>query len=142
LTSPADEVAPAVSRDGRWMAYVSNESGRAEVYVREFPGMGGRAQVSLDGGTEPAWSRDGRELYYRKGGALYAASVRPGAGFEIASRARLFVEPDYAADLTHRYYDVTPDGRFVMIRDLEGGARLNVTLNWFQNLGTNRKEDE
>jgi eukaryotic-like serine/threonine-protein kinase len=138
LTTPADEVAPTVSRDGRWMAYVSNESGRAEVYVRAFPGMGGRYQVSLAGGAEPVWSRDGRELFYRNGGALYSAAVRAGGGFEIASRTRLFVEPEYAFDLTHRYYDVTPDGRFVMIRDLEGGSRLNVTLNWFQNVRPGR----
>ncbi|HEU4828228.1 MAG TPA: LpqB family beta-propeller domain-containing protein, partial [Gemmatimonadales bacterium] len=142
LTTPADEVSPAVSRDGRRMAYVSNESGRAEVYVRAFPGMGGRHQVSLEGGTEPAWSRDGRELYYRSAGALYAAAVRAGDGFEIVSRTRLFVEPEYASDMTHRYYDVTPDGRFVMVRDLEGGSLMNVTLNWFQNLDIIRTEKQ
>ena len=134
LTTAADELAPTVSRDGRWMAYVSNESGRGEVYVRAFPGMGGRYQVSLDGGTEPVWSRDGRELFYRSGSALYAAEFRAGSAFDVVRRTRLFVEPEYATDLTHRFYDVTPDGRFVMVRDLEGGSLLNVTLNWFQNL--------
>ena len=139
LTTAADEVAPTVSRDGRWMAYVSNESGRAEVYVRAFPGLGGRYQVSLEGGSEPVWSRDGRELYYRSGSALYAAAIRAGSEFDVIGRTRLFVEPDYATDLTHRFYDVTPDGRFVMVRDLEGGSLLNVTLNWFQNLDTDRE---
>ena len=66
-------MAPVVSPDGLWMAYVSNESGRAEVHVRAFPGMEGRTQVSLEGGTEPLWSRDGRELFYRSGAALHAA---------------------------------------------------------------------
>ncbi|MGE5927476.1 MAG: protein kinase domain-containing protein [Gemmatimonadota bacterium] len=134
LTTAADELAPTLSRDGRWMAYVSNESGRAEVYVRAYPGMGGRYQVSLDGGTEPVWSRDGRELFYRSGSALLAAEIRPGSEFDVVRRTRLFDEPEFAIDLTHRFYDVTPDGRFVMVRDLEGGSLLNVTLNFFQNL--------
>ena len=137
LKSLADEVAPAVSPDGRWMAYVSNESGRAEVYVRSFPGMQARTQISLDGGTEPVWSPTGNELFYRSGPALLAAEVRAGSTFEIVHRVPLFASADFAADQTHAVYDVAPDGRhFVMVRNLGGTSHLKITLNLFQNLPT------
>jgi serine/threonine-protein kinase len=138
LRSTADEMAPVLSPDGRWMAYVSNESGQAEVHVRAFPGMEGRTQVSLDGGSEPLWSRDGRELFYRSGTALYAAEVRTSPTFDVVKRTRLFADPGYVGDITHAYYDVTPDGRFVMVRELSGTTHLSVTLNFFQNLPATR----
>ena len=136
LQNSANEVAPAVSPDGRWMAYVSNESGRAEVYVRDFPGMGGRVAVSLDGGTEPVWSPRGGELFYRSGATLIAAEVRGGSSFEILRRTPLFTNAAYEVDLTHRVYDVAPDGHhFVMVRQLGGAGHLTVTLHQFQHLG-------
>src|SRR5262245_63185630 len=65
VATPAEELAPAVSPDGRWLAYSSNESGRREVYVRPFPETSNaRYQISVNGGTEPGWSRDGSELFY------------------------------------------------------------------------------
>jgi tRNA A-37 threonylcarbamoyl transferase component Bud32 len=135
LGSPADEVAPAISPDGRWLAYVSNESGRAEVYVRGFPGMGGRYQVSLEGGTEPAWSPRGDELFYRNGPALISARLNTSPTVEVLNRNRLFANAAYVTDLTHRVYDVMPDGRhFVLVRNLTGTSHLTVTLNRFQNL--------
>jgi hypothetical protein len=97
--------------------------------------MGGRYQVSLDGGTEPAWSPGGGELFYRNGAALIAAQLQTGTGVEVMRRTRLLSEPAYATDLTHRVYDVMPDGRhFVFIRNLTGANHLTVTLNRFQNL--------
>ena len=135
LRSTADEVAPAISPDGHWLAYVSNESGRAEVYVRSFPDMGGRQQISLDGGTEPAWSPRGRELFYRNGPALIAIQLATSSGIEIIRRSTLFSEPAYMTDLTHRVYDVMPDaGHFVLLRNLAGVSHLTVTLNRFENL--------
>ena len=137
LRTPADEVAPALSPDGRWLAYVSNESGRAEVYVRSFPGMTGRRQISVDGGTEPAWSPRGEELFYRNGPAMLAAELRaaPGSDLEVVRRRTLFTAPDYASDMTHRVYDVTPDGaHFVLVRNPAGASHLTVTLNRFYNL--------
>jgi Tol biopolymer transport system component len=134
LQSSADEVAPVVSPDGRWLAYVSNETGRAEVYVRAFPGMGGRVQVSVDGGTEPVWSPRGDALYYRSGYTMVAASLRSGNEVEVIGRRPLFTDPGHPADLTHRSYDMTPDGRqFVMLRKV-GDQRLLVTLHRFENL--------
>ncbi len=67
LTGASDfnEFVPAVSPDGRWLAYVSDESGQDEIYLREFPGLGGKGQISISGGAEPRWRRDSRELFYR-----------------------------------------------------------------------------
>jgi eukaryotic-like serine/threonine-protein kinase len=135
LQSPADEVAPAISPDGRWLAYVSNESGRAEVYVRSFPRMAGRTQISVDGGTEPVWSPRGGELFYRNRRLMLSAELRLGATAEIVHRAVLFSNPEYATDLTHRSYDIMPGGRhFLMVRNLAGPSHLTVTLNRFLNL--------
>jgi serine/threonine-protein kinase len=136
LRSPANEVAPALSPDGRWLAYVSNESGRAEVYARSFPDIGERVTVSLDGGTEPMWSPRGGELFYRSGSTLIAAQTRTGPAFEVLRRTPLFTNRDYAVDLTHQVYDVSPDGQhFVMIKNLGGARRLSVILHAFENLG-------
>ncbi len=120
------ESAPALSPDGRWLAYQSSEPGRAEVYVRPFPGPGARVPVSLNGGTEPAWSRDGRELYYREADAVMAASVRAQPGFEVTARRRLF-SGTFLPGGSFREYDVSPDGRqFVMVRGGVSTASLIV----------------
>ena len=75
LASPANEGTPAFSPNGRWLAYTSDESGRSEIYVRPFPGPGGKWQVSTDGGTEPVWARSGRELFFRSGDRMMAAPI-------------------------------------------------------------------
>ena len=139
LQNPANEVAPALSPDGRWLAYVSTESGRPEVYVQSFPAMGARVPVSLDGGTEPVWSPRGDELFYRSGPALLAATVRLGSVFGVLRRTLLFSDRNYLADLTHQVYDVAPDGRhFLMVRNQGGTSHLTVTLNQFRNLGASK----
>ena len=135
LTTAANEVAPALSPDGRWLAYVSDESGRDEVYVRSFPGMAGRYQVSRDGGAEPVWSPRGGELFYRSGPLLLAAEIRAGTSFEVARHTPLFSDGSYVSDGTHAVYDVTPDGsHFVMIKRLQAASYMTVTLNRFANL--------
>ena len=136
VQTPANDVSPSLSPDGRWMAYGSNESGRPEVYVRSFPGMGVRYQVSVDGGAEPVWSPRGNELFYRAGADFIAAQVRTGSGFEVVRRTKLFSNPEYGdLDGTYQDYDVSPDGQqFVMVRTLSGMSQFLVTLNAFQNL--------
>jgi serine/threonine-protein kinase len=136
LQSPANEVSPALSPDGHWLAYTSNESGRAEVYVRSFPGMSGRYQVSLEGGEEPVWSPRGNELFYRSGAALIAAEFRGGDSFEVLRRTTLFSSNEYGdLDGTYQDYDVSPDARhFVIVRRSFRMSKLQVTLNAFQNL--------
>ena len=134
LTSPSDEISPALSPDGRWMAYASNESGRYQIFIRSFPAMGARYPVSLDGGTEPMWSPSGRELIYRVGPTMMAAELRLGATVEVIRRTSLFTNPDYEGDPTHAGYDIAPDGRhFAMVRRLSGASLLTVTLHWFEN---------
>ena len=124
----------ALSRDGRWLAYVSDESGRQEVYVRPFPGPGGRELVSVNGGSEPVWSRGGRELLYREdsgsGARLVAAAVRTSPTFEVVDRTPLFDLGDYLRSEDHANYDVHPDGsRFVMVRSSAAG-QIQVIRNW------------
>ncbi len=130
LTTPANEVAPALSPAGRWLAYGSDESGQDEVYVRSFPGMEERCQVSRDGGAEPVWSPRGGELFYRSGPLLMAAEFRAATGFDVIRRTPLFSDASYFSDGTHAVYRChtgrqslrlgeTPRGRQLYGRDLE-----------------------
>jgi serine/threonine-protein kinase len=139
LGTPFDEHTGMLSPDDRWLAYVSNESGREEIYVRPFPGPGGRMQVSTEGGTEPMWSPDGRELFYRNGEKMMAVAISSEP--ELApGKPTLLFEGRYETGLVwgtpSSNYDVAPDGRFVMIRTAErpGLAQLNIVLNWFEEL--------
>jgi serine/threonine-protein kinase len=117
LVTPFNDAYPALSPDGRWLAYSSDESGRSEVYVRPFPGGGAKVLVSANGGSEPVWSRNGRELYYRDGEPrLIAATVGPGTEFRVTGREPLFEVADYETSTPHANYDVTPDGRFIFVR--------------------------
>jgi eukaryotic-like serine/threonine-protein kinase len=110
-----DERAPALSPNENWMAYVSNESGRDEVYVLPFPGGGGRWLVSAAGGTEPRWRRDGRELFYRNADSLFAVQVLAQPEFAIGQRTFLF-RGNYLSNGRHATYDVHPNGnQFILI---------------------------
>ncbi len=133
-----DEFVPAVSPDGRWLAYVSNLSGQREVYVRPFPNTNdGKWQISTDGGQEPVWAHSGRELFYRGGQSLMSVEVLPGATFVTGERRVLFSTQGFRANRNHQQYDVTPDDqRFVMIRNLgaEEAVELIVVENLFEEL--------
>jgi len=127
-----DEWSAAFSPDGRWLAYVSNESGRYEVYVQPYPGPGGKWPMSSDGGTEPAWSPDGRELFYRRGEQVLAVPVQVKPDFS-AGVARVLFEGPYDTLVGARNYDVAPDGkRFVMVRSDTNAVpqRFYVVSNW------------
>ena len=123
-----NEAYPDFSPDGHWLAYASDESGRSEVYVQPYPGPGPRQQVSTDGGTGPAWSRDGRELFYiddtdgRRTGDLHQDDGRDG-GLRptfTAGAPRLLFQGTYGASARIRSYDVTADGRrFLMVQQKE-----------------------
>jgi hypothetical protein len=124
------------SPDGRWVAYVSNESGRAEVYVGRFPDLANKIAVSIDGGARPRWSRDGRELFYRQGGAMMAASVDASHGFSAGKPQRLFAGP-YYGEGRDPAFDVTDDGRrFLMIKADPASMlqHLTVVQNWAEEL--------
>ncbi len=119
------ESAPALSPDGKWVAYQSDETGRMEVYVRPYPGPGPRLSVSLQGGTEPVWAHNGRELFFRSGDSLMAAAAVSSPSLAVTARRLLFTGSFVRGD-RHREYDVTPDGRhFVM---LSGGAGQSTLI--------------
>ena len=141
LASPFDNGSPSLSPDGRWLAYAANESGRNEVYVRPYPGPGGRWQVSLDGGTEPIWSPKGGEIFYRSGDAMMTAAVRTQPGFEVTGRTKLFTGQYGAAGFRDHNYSVIPDGNtFAMLQGVVGAQQaLVVTLNWFDQVRARRK---
>jgi Tol biopolymer transport system component len=121
VASTFDEGWPAVSPDGRWLAFVSALSGQSEVYVRAISGESELVQVSLRGGSEPVWSSDGRELFYRATlqghSELMVAAVVPGTTFAVRSRTPLFPVDAYDGSQPHANYDVSPDASsFVMVR--------------------------
>lgn len=124
-----NEVQAAVAPDGRSVAYASDESGRFEIYVDRFPRPGSRVRITADGGADPRWRADGRELVFRRGNALYAASIGTKAGaIEALGTSRLF---DAGPDL--RAYDMTRDGRrFVLNRPMPGlsAPAARVVVNW------------
>jgi hypothetical protein len=139
VASSFTELNPALSPDGRWLAYASNESGTSEVYVRPFPNTGdGRWQVSNGGGTGPRWSLNGRELYFLDAGSrLTAAQVARGATFATASSRSLFDASGLLLDVFHQSYDVTRDGRFIFISPRRPGGdsrapRIVRVDNWFR----------
>ena len=138
VEGPETESLPRLSPDGRWLAYQSNETGRFEIYVRPFPGAGGRMPVSVAGGTEVIWGRDGRALYYRGPlGEVIKANVTTGASFSIGSRTTL-ATGDYLLDSSHPYWDVAPDGRFLMLRRSGEPAKAVVVHNWAAELMAGR----
>ena len=139
LRTSANESAPHFSPDGHWLAYVSDESGRYEIYVQSYPGPGGKWQISTEGGTEPLWNRNGRELFYRNGNKMMAVEIRTQPSFALGSRRMLFEGAQYMPPMgPYSYpfpnYDVSPDGqRFLMITK-ESKPQINVVVNWFEEL--------
>ena len=130
LQTGFDELNPRFSPDGRWMAYVSNESGRNQVYVAPFPGPGGKVPVSTAGGNQPRWRADGRELFYiAPGGSIMAAAVdSKGGAFALKKVETLFGPKTGLAN-----YDASADGqRFLALLPPEGetGGPMTVVLNW------------
>jgi len=135
--SAADERSPVLSPDGRWLAYVSDESGRREVYVRPFPTGAGRRQISSDGGIEPRWTKHGREIVYRDRGWFLAVPVVPGVEFGMGGVDSLF-QGSYRLSGARAEYDVSPDGAEFLVIGLPAESRtLSVTLNPLDHLPGN-----
>jgi len=117
------ETDPILSRDGRWLAYTSDASGRTELYVQRYPEGGRRWQISAGGGETPLWSPDGRELYYWKGGRMMAVSVETDSAEFSPGKERALPQPEFSALLD---WDISPDGkRFVIV----GRLATVVTVN-------------
>jgi Tol biopolymer transport system component len=133
LEGPDDELAPAVSPDGRWMAFVSDLSGQDEVYVTSFPTPSGRIQISSGGGNSPAWGNDGREIFYMQRDALVSTHVATEPSIRVLSRETLFTGT-YLQYRWYRQYDVMPDGdHFLMIVNPPRG-NIEVVTNWLPEL--------
>jgi len=137
LGGRSDEHSPAVSPDGQWLAYASNESGRDEVYVRRYPAPGAAVQVSAAGGREPRWAPSGRMVFYRSAQGLVAAEVSASRSFRVKRRSVLFDDKPYLSFHVGAAYDVHPDGRhLLMVRLGSASPQVVVVLNWFAHLPT------
>jgi Tol biopolymer transport system component len=144
IHSEADEEHPSLSPDGGWIAYESDDTGEAEIYVQRFPDLGGRRLISIGGGYTPTWAPDGKELFYLRGGApgtmMRVAVEREGTTLTAGQPEELFEWAFYMRRGPARLYDVGPDGRFLMVaeEDQTGSADspydLIVVQNWFEEL--------
>jgi serine/threonine protein kinase/Tol biopolymer transport system component len=143
VKTPASDVFGMFSPDGRWVAYQSNQSGRNEIYVRPFAwplsataSTGTQWQVSTDGGIRPTWSRDGKELYFLDpAGRMMAAKMTiKGAAMEPGAPVALFASGISGGGLERQQltqYDVAPDGRFIISRDIgSAAAPITLLMNW------------
>ena len=129
-----DELAPALSPDSRFLAYQSNESGDYQVFVQSFPAATGKAQVSTNGGGQPRWRRDGKELFYVEGDSLMAVPVTTEPSFTPGVPQRLF-DAKGAFDGRGQRYDVSADGeKFVLVEPVQGEPSyvIRVVLNWYE----------
>jgi Tol biopolymer transport system component len=142
LDGPDAEYTPTFSPDGKWLAYISPESGRFEVYVVPYPATdAGRWQVSTEGGMMPRWSRGGGEIFYiDRNSRLVATAISTEGGVRIGRTTELFSSLPYFVDVvSRRNYDVdATDQRFLMVRSVGGraGGHLVVTENWRRPEGT------
>jgi serine/threonine-protein kinase len=137
VATPATELFPALSADSRWLAYASNESGTMEIYVRPFPATAtAKWQVSTAGGTQPTWSRNGRELFYINGkGEMMSAEIRPGPTFSVGEQQVLFSTAPYLAVTGIHAYSLSPDDRrFLMLQEGESIQQSELVLaeHWMQ----------
>ena len=136
VVGSADELMPRVSPDGRWLAYVSDESGAQEVYVRPLGQTVGRIAVSSGGGTEPVWAHHGTRLFYRNRGQMVEASLVAAPTLAVAARRVLF-DANYLTETFHPNYDVMSDDKsFVMLKPVDEQRRLVVVLNWREELAS------
>jgi eukaryotic-like serine/threonine-protein kinase len=129
--TPAAERQGSLSPDGHWMTYVSNESGRPEIYVEPVPGPGGRRQISSDGGEEPRWVRQGREITYRNGTKMMSVPVQIRPAFQAGKPIELF-DRKFDRGFGVDGYDVSPDGKsFVMTRsEHPAPTEIRVVMGW------------
>ena len=139
LRTPFAEGGARFSPDGHWLAYVSDESGRPEVYVQPYPGPGGKWLISIEGGAEPVWNPNGRGLFYRSGNRMMVVETTTQPNFSW--KPRVLFEGQY---FTNRFpqmsavYDVSPDGqRFLMIKEgdeTSPSSQIVVVQNWLDEL--------
>jgi Tol biopolymer transport system component len=128
LQSESNEGQGQFSPDGRWIAYTSDESGQFEVYIRPFPGPGGKRQVSISGGSFPRWRRDGKELYYltTENMIMVCDIALKDAMVDVSNVRSLFELPSFV-------YDVSADGKRFLVAapyETQNQAPLTLIVNW------------
>jgi eukaryotic-like serine/threonine-protein kinase len=136
IATPAYEGGPQLSPDGRWLLYQSDASGRPEIYVRRYPALDRPWQVSDGGGIQARWGRNNPEIYYRSGGRMAAVTLdASGADPVFGKPVALFRDVyDFGGGASIANYDVTADGRFIMIRRGTNGGKLRLVANWAEEL--------
>jgi len=138
IQTPRNKSVPLFSPDGRWLVYVSTESGRPEIYAQPYPGPGGKQQISTEGGTEPVWRND-RELFYRNGNKMMAVDIATQPSFS-AGKHRVLFEGQYLPGVgdTPNYDFDTKGQRFLMLKPVDDSpaapTQINVVLNWTEEL--------
>ena len=140
INTSYNEFHPTISPSGRWIAYSSDESGRAEIYIKPYPGPGGAIPVTTEGGREPVWDPSEKELYYRddSGDKLFKVSIMTEPKVQVGS-PQLVLEGSYmwSSHLWGRNYDISPKGDFFILIEEEEillAAQINVVVNWFEEL--------
>jgi Tol biopolymer transport system component len=134
-----NEFHPAISPSGRWMAYSSDESGRADIYIKPYPGPGGAIPVTTDGGREPVWDPSERELYYRDdtGDKIFKVSILSEPTVQVGSPELLFEGRFLGSSFWGRCYDISPKGDFFVLieeGEIQPATQINFVLNWFEEL--------
>src|SRR5262249_6973248 len=143
LVQPQSQFNAVFSPDGRWLAYASNElefTGRPEIFVQPYPLTGAKYKITTDGGGDPLWSPDGKELFYSWDSKLFAVEVRTQPAFSFGKPSPLQIDGIMQRGLP-RSYDITPDGKqfLVVLPASQAGTnsqplQINVVLNWLEEL--------
>jgi serine/threonine-protein kinase len=135
VTTSAQDLEARFSPDGRWIAYESDESGERQVYVRAYPGPGGRIQISNETGYDPLWSPDQRELFYRNARDIIVVKIQTNPDFQASKPTLLFTGQELGGARDYRSWDIMPDGQgFVAVESAPEPTELVVVLNWFEEL--------
>ena len=136
IATKNNERVPMFSPDGRFIAYVSNDTGRDEIFVQPYPTTGAKWQISHDGGREPFWDPNGTKLYYRMGSKMMSVDIESRPSFNWGNEQVVF-EGNFYSHLNHTTYCITPDGNRFMMEKPKGDLvvrQINVVLNWFEEL--------
>jgi Tol biopolymer transport system component len=129
-----------VSPDGKWLVFVTDESGSNEVVVQPFPGPGARVQISTHGGDEPLWSPKEPKLYYRDNQNFVAVNYSTTSGFQVTGRQTLFPDPFVKRSLPHANYDVSPDGSSFLFLQSTANNDAVVIYNWIAEVRARLKD--
>jgi eukaryotic-like serine/threonine-protein kinase len=135
LAGPSWEGGAQISPDGRWLVYASDETGRHEIYLQTYPALNRKVPVSSGGGLHPLWSPNGREIYFRNGSKMMAVAVATAPDLKLSEPQLLFeARYAYASNVAVPNYAVAADGRFIMVKDDPQSNRVNLVINWMDEL--------